>query len=176
MLNNVGVSLKKIYSNWNRRFYETIDKQVVQIKEKPQKVALGCSLGICINFFPTLGFGFIFAFLLAFLFRVNRASATATSLVTGPLVPFMYALNFLLGGLILAPAAGEKTLQEFIAEQYALILTLGGVQERLLVFLDLLGATFILGALINSAIFGTIFYFMAMAIMKKRMSSSYGGE
>lgn len=175
MLNNAGVSLKKIYSNWNKRFYETIDKQIVQIKEKPQKVAFGCSLGICINFFPTLGLGFIFAFLLASVFRVNRAAATATSLVTGPLVPFMYALNFLLGGLILAPAAGEESLQEFIVEQYAVILNLRGVEERLLAFLDLVGVTFITGVLINSAIFGTVFYFMALAIMKKRMSS-HGGD
>ncbi len=174
MLKSPGNFLKVLCLKWNRRIYDTIEKQIVQIKEKPRKVALGCSLGICINFFPTLGLGFIFAFLLASVFRVNRAAATATSLVTGPLVPFMYALNFLLGGVILAPAAGEGTIQEFIAGQYAMILTLGPIQDKFMAFLDLLGATFLLGALINSAIFGTLFYFIARAILRKKMSTDGG--
>jgi len=82
------------WENLKNRFYSTIESQIVEMKEKPYKVALGCALGIGINFVPTLGIGFIFAFLLAVIFRINRAGAAVTSLLTGPLVPLMYALNF----------------------------------------------------------------------------------
>ncbi|NLX92040.1 MAG: DUF2062 domain-containing protein, partial [Firmicutes bacterium] len=54
--------IKKILLKWNnlkKKFYTTIEQQVVEIKEKPYKIALGCALGIGINFIPTFGVGFI---------------------------------------------------------------------------------------------------------------------
>lgn len=159
--------VEKNFSRWKnlkKRFYEIIEKQ---IKEKPYKVALGCALGIAINFIPTLGIGFIFAFLLAMLFKVNRASATATSLLTGPLVPLMYALNFVSGGLILTPATGNESLADFIIGQYSIILKLGNFQEKIFGSLELLGVTFLLGAAINAAVFGTIFYFFVIFMLNK---------
>ncbi|NLC10620.1 MAG: DUF2062 domain-containing protein [Firmicutes bacterium] len=162
--------MKKHFLKWEeikKRFYSTIENQIVEMKEKPYKVALGCALGIAINFIPTLGIGFILAFLLATLFRVNRASAAATSLLTGPLVPLMYALNFFIGGLILTPATGKESLLEFIIYQYSTILKLGSLKEKIAMSLEFFGETFILGAFVNAAIFGTAFYFFAAHILKK---------
>lgn len=155
------------WKNLKKNFYSTLEKQIVEIKEKPYKVALGCSLGIGINFIPTFGIGFIFAFLLATIFRVNRASAAVTSLLTGPLVPLMYALNFLVGGIILTPVLGEESLTEFIIRQYSMILKIGDIQEKILSFLELFGATFLLGASVNAVLFGTGFYFFVMFLLRK---------
>lgn len=159
--------MEKHFSKWEnlkKRFYSTIEKQV---KEKPHKVALGCALGIGVNFIPTLGVGFIFAFLLAMLFRVNRASAAAASLLTGPLVPLMYALNFVSGGLILTPATGKESLTEFIIGQYSLILKLGNFHDKIFGSLEFLGLTFLLGAAVNAALFGTAFYFFVIFMLNK---------
>ena len=159
------------WKNVKKQFYDTIEKQIIEINEKPYKVALGCALGIGINFIPTFGIGFIFAFLLAILFRVNRASAAVTSLVTGPLVPLMYALNLVIGGLILTPVSGKENIIEFVISQYSIILKLGNIQEKIFGFLDFFGSTFLLGAVVNAAIFGTAFYFFVGFILNKRSKS-----
>lgn len=158
----------KLFLKWQKvkeRFYDTIDKQI--LKEKPNKVALGCALGIGINFFPTLGVGFIFAFILAVLFRVNRASAAVTSLITGPLIPLMYTLNVVIGGLILTPVTGQDNLVEFILHQYSIILKLGNFQDKIFGFLEFFGSTFLLGAAINVTIIGTGFYFFVSFLLDR---------
>ncbi|MDW7649724.1 MAG: DUF2062 domain-containing protein [Bacillota bacterium] len=161
----------KQFSRWEKvkkRFFETIEKQIVN--DKPRSIALGCSLGIGINFFPTLGLGFLFAFLLAALFRVNRAGATVTSLITGPLIPIMYALNLVVGGLILTPVTGKENLLEFVIHQYAVILKLGNIQDKIFGFLEFFGSTFVLGAVVNATIMGTAFYFLVSFILNKKIA------
>ena len=138
-------------------FYLTLETQVVEMKEKPYKVALGCALGI----------GFLIAFLIATLLRVNRASAAATSLLTGPLVPVMYALNFVIGGIILTPALSDENYLEFIIRQYSIILRFGNIQEKIYSFLDLFGSSFLLGAVINAAFFGLCLYFLVLHLLRK---------
>lgn len=140
------------------------------LTEKPYKVALGCALGIGINFFPTFGAGFIFAFALAFLFRINRAGATVTSLLSGPMVPLMYALNLLVGGLVLTPVTGSENLRDFIISQYSMISKVGDIQNKIFGFLDFFGSTFLLGAIVNASLFGAGFYFLVSYILKRRLS------
>jgi uncharacterized protein (DUF2062 family) len=152
--------------NAKQRFYDTINKQI--IRDSPHKVALGCAIGIAVNFFPTLGVGFLVAFILAVLFRANRAGAAATSLVFGPLVPLMYTLNLGVGGLILTPVTGKENLVEFIVDQYAVILKLGNIKEKIFSFLDFFGSTFVLGAAINATVFGTALYVFVSFILNKR--------
>ncbi|EEG78876.1 DUF2062 domain-containing protein [Dethiobacter alkaliphilus] len=158
---------QKKTSRWEKikkRFYDIIQKQIKQ--DKPQKVALGCSLGVGINFFPTMGFGFVFAYLLAVLFRVNRTSATGTSIITGPVIPFMYALNLVIGGLILSPIAGSENIGEFIIDQYTTILQLGNLQDRISSALEFFGSTFMVGALVNASVFGFAFYLLVSNKLK----------
>ncbi|NLW07575.1 MAG: DUF2062 domain-containing protein [Clostridia bacterium] len=165
--------IKKILLKWNnlkKKFYTTIEQQVVEIKEKPYKIALGCALGIGINFIPTFGVGFIIAYFLAMIFGVNRAGAAVTSLVTGPLVPLMYALNFVVGGVILTPALGDESIVDFIIRQYSMILKLGSIREKILSSLELLGFTFLMGSAINAVVLGLAFYFFVMFLMRKYKS------
>jgi uncharacterized protein (DUF2062 family) len=162
-----GRPLRTRWETLKRRFYRLVDQQVVEMKEEPGKVAFGCALGVGVNFFPTMGFGFLLAFLLATIFRGNQVSATATSLLTGPLIPLNYALNLLVGGLI--QAHETENLLQFIARQYMIIFKIGSFQEQLFGFLDFFGSTFILGAAINAAIFGTGFFFFVDNLLRKRI-------
>jgi len=158
-------------ARWKRlkeRFLETIDKQILQ--EKPVKVALGCALGIGINFLPTFGIGFLVAYFLAMVFRVSRASAAASSLLAGPLVPLMYALNLVVGGLILTPVSGSDSIKEFVMRQYSTILRIGSIREKLFGFLEFFGSTFLLGALVNAVLAGAAFYFLVSCLLNKRHS------
>ncbi len=151
------------------RFYRNLEQQILETKEKPQRVALGCALGIGVNFFPTFGFGFILAFFLATLLRVNRAIAAAFSILTGPLVPLLYALNFVSGGLILAEAAGKENLVAFVLSQYALLLKVGRIQEQILGALELFGSTFLLGASVNALLFGIALYFTVSYLLQRKI-------
>ena len=155
------------WKNLKKRFYNTIEKEIK--KDTAHKVALGCALGIGVNFFPTLGFGFIFAYLLAVLFRVNRASAATTSLITAPFIPLMYSLSLLIGGLILTPVTGNENLREFIIEQYSIMLRLGNIREKIFSFLDFFGSTFLLGSAIAATIFGIGCYFFVSFMFNKKM-------
>lgn len=160
---------KEPLSRWKRlkeRFFNTIDKQILQ--EKPAKVALGCALGIGINFLPTLGLGFAVAYVLAMIFRVSRACAAASSLLAGPLVPLMYALNLVVGGLILTPASGSDNIKEFVLRQYSMLLRISSVREKVFGFLEFFGSTFLLGSLVNAVLVGTAFYFFVGYLLKKR--------
>ncbi len=144
--------------NFKQRFNRLIESQKQEIKENPHSFALGCTIGLVVNFFPTMGLGFLLAFFLAFLFKANKASAPAISLLAGPLIPFKYALNLLVGGII--QARETENFLVFITGQYALILKLGGIRDKLFSFLDFFGSAFVLGAVINAAIFGLVFYFL----------------
>lgn len=150
------------------KFHRTVDNQLDEIKEKPGKLALGCAFGLMVNFFPTLGFGFLLALLLAIIFKANKVGATAISLITGPLIPLKYTLNLVTGGLIQAHGEGYD-LFEIIAHQYALIFKLGGFRENLFSFLEFFGSTFMVGALINAAIFGVGFYFLVFLIISRKI-------
>jgi uncharacterized protein (DUF2062 family) len=162
------------YQHLRERFYKTIQQQLFVIKEKPRKVVLGCVLGIVVNFIPTLGLGFLISFFLAKLFRINPASALITSLVTGPLVPLMYAFNFLIGGSIFASTMGMDSIAEFIVKQYSLILKVGSIKDQILDSLELFGLTFMVGALINSITFGVATYFIVSLILRKIISDHSG--
>lgn len=165
-----GLLLSKS-ENLKKQFYNTLKKQIVEIKEKPYKVALGCALGISINFIPTFGIGFILAFFLATLLKINQAGAAITSLLTGPLVPLMYALNFIIGGLILAPVMEKENLLDFIIGQYSLILKMGNFKEKILSILELFGLTFLVGSAINAIIFGLIVYLIVKVLLNKYIIS-----
>lgn len=154
-------------NKFRERFYAVAEEQITEMKGDPGKVALGCTLGLCVNFIPTLGLGFILAFVLAALFGGNRVSATATSLLTGPLIPVKYALNLLVGGVIYAHGT-DTDLVEMVVRQYALIFRLGGIREKMLSFLDFFGTTFIIGAAVNVIVLGTIFYFAVRALLRKK--------
>lgn len=168
---NFKMMLDKLrWSVVKQKFFAMLDQQVLEMKEKPRRVALGCALGLSVNFIPTFGVGFIIAYFLALLFRANQVSAAATSLLTGPLIPIKYGLNLLVGSLIMAGDNGNERFFEFVAGQYAAILKIGCFREQLLGFLDFFGTTFILGTVFNAVFFGAAFYFGVQRLLKKRFN------
>ncbi len=115
-----------------------------------------------------MGVGFLVAFFLASLLRANKASAAATSLITGPLIPIKYSLNLLVGGLI---QAGETDgFFEFVVRQYAQIARISSIREQLLGFLDFFGTAFIIGAVINAVVFGVALYFLTRHLLIAKQS------
>jgi uncharacterized protein (DUF2062 family) len=62
------------------RFFKFIYLKLFRINDAPQKIALGLGLGVFLGVFP--GTGPVAALTLAFLLRVNRASALLGSILT----------------------------------------------------------------------------------------------
>lgn len=150
------------------QFSQLIEQQKQEIIKDPHGFSLGCSVGLAVNFFPTMGVGFLVAFFLASLLRANKASAAATSLITGPLIPIKYSLNLLVGGLI---QAGETDgFFEFVVRQYAQIARISSIREQLLGFLDFFGTAFIIGAVINAVVFGVALYFLTRHLLIAKQS------
>lgn len=75
--------------------------KLVRIDDAPPKVALGIGVGVFLGIFPTFGLGAVLAFLLAWIFRFNKASAAVGSAIMNPITtPFFWTLSCLLGALI----------------------------------------------------------------------------
>lgn len=75
--------------------------KLVRINDTPAKVALGMGVGVFLGIFPTFGLGAVLAFLLAWIFRFNKASAVVGSAIMNPLTtPFFWSLSCILGALL----------------------------------------------------------------------------
>ncbi|MFA5373835.1 MAG: DUF2062 domain-containing protein [Candidatus Omnitrophota bacterium] len=72
--------MKKNNNNKPRGLWRENLARILQIKDTPQKISLGFGLGIFLGIFP--GSGPIGAVVLATLFRINRLSSLAGSLLT----------------------------------------------------------------------------------------------
>jgi len=70
---------KKTLFNKTKRLIKVIYLKLFRINDSPLKIALGFGLGVFIGVMP--GIGPVIALLLAFLFRVNRASALLGSIL-----------------------------------------------------------------------------------------------
>ena len=71
-------------------------------EEKPERVAAAVALGVAVGLSPFIGFHFILAIVLAFLFRLNKLDAVIGSFAGNPwTLPAVYALGYRLGRLLL---------------------------------------------------------------------------
>jgi uncharacterized protein (DUF2062 family) len=70
---------KKTKANRIARLLKTVYLKLVRINDSPLKIALGFGLGVFVGVMP--GMGPVIAFALAFLLRVNRASALLGSIL-----------------------------------------------------------------------------------------------
>lgn len=88
------------------RFIRYILLRLVRVNDTPPKVAAGFSLGIFLGVFPTFGIAIPIAYLLASLFRFNRASAVVGSLIMNPVTtPFFWSVSATVGGVIFSEDA-----------------------------------------------------------------------
>ena len=70
-----------------KKFFQNLYDKLVKINDTPQRVALGFGLGIFLGVLP--GTGPVAALFLAFVLRVNRASALLGALLTNTWISFL---------------------------------------------------------------------------------------
>jgi uncharacterized protein (DUF2062 family) len=81
-------------------FIKVFFKKLFLINDTPQKIALGAGLGVFVGIMP--GMGLLAALFLAFIFRVNRASAVIASLATNTWLSIViFILSVKLGSAIM---------------------------------------------------------------------------
>lgn len=72
--------------------------RVVRINASPHQVASGVAVGVWLGVFPTFGLAAPVAYVLAWVFRFNKAGALAGSAIMNPITsPFFWALSAMLG-------------------------------------------------------------------------------
>lgn len=81
---------KKTKANRIARLLKTVYLKLFRINDSPIKIALGFGLGVFVGVMP--GIGPVVAFALAFLLRVNRASALLGSILFNTWVGFLALL------------------------------------------------------------------------------------
>ncbi len=82
------------------RFFNLLYRKLVKINDTPQRIALGLGLGVTLGIIP--GTGPLAALFLAFILKVNRASALLGSLLTNTWLSFVtFALAIKSGSLVL---------------------------------------------------------------------------
>lgn len=75
--------------------------KLVRIDDTPSRIAMGMAVGVFLGIFPTFGFGTILAFILAVLFRFNKAAAVIGSFIMNPLTtPLFWSGSAVLGTML----------------------------------------------------------------------------
>ncbi len=89
---------KRNFIRWVRYHY----LRLVRLNDSPEKVALGFAIGVTVGIFPTFGLGIVIVIFLAWLTKINKASAIIGTLLMNPWTsPFFWALSFFTGSLML---------------------------------------------------------------------------
>ena len=87
--------------NFARRFgrlARLLYVRVVRINASPHRVASGVAVGVWLGVFPTFGLAAPVAYVLAWIFRFNKAGALAGSAIMNPVTsPFFWALSAMVG-------------------------------------------------------------------------------
>jgi len=130
--------------------------------ESPERVAAAVALGVGVGLSPFIGFHFILAVILAFLFRLNKIDSVLGSFAGNPwTLPPMYALGFRLGRWVLgySPAAVPALRWHRILHADFWVAFRGpSVTPRL--------ASFLLGTTILALVAGVATYVVGLALLK----------
>jgi len=118
----------------------------LRLNGSPRKVALGFSLGVCMNFYPTFGFGLALAAVLAGLMRANITASLLGDTLFKFLFPVFFYLNYTVGDLII----GHRAIGSLGA----------GRSEWPHHDWTHTSQAFCLGMVLNTLILGTILYFL----------------
>ncbi len=83
-----------------RQFFKSLYTKLFRINDTPQRIALGFGLGVFLGNFP--GTGPVAALFLAWVLRLNRASALLGALLTNTWISFItFILSIRIGSLIM---------------------------------------------------------------------------
>lgn len=126
--------------------------KLCRLHDSPKSVAGGFALGTIVHFYPTFGFGALFAVALSSLFRTNNIAATLAWAITSPLFPVLFYLNIVVGCIFFAPA--ERSITKLIMVH---------VSWRDVLHLS---KAFFLGAVINGIIAAAILWWLGYLVLK----------
>ncbi len=103
---------------WPRRSWlrsgKYLSKRLIRIAGTPHNIALGCAIGAWVSFTPFVGLHFLISFAIAFVLGGNLlASALGTSIGNPLSFPFIWALTFKSGALMLGLPSSEFTIDAF---------------------------------------------------------------
>jgi uncharacterized protein len=144
-----------------KRLLGLLYTKLFKINDSPQKIALGFSLGVFAGILP--GVGPLAALFLAFLCRVNRASALLGVLITNTWISLLtFILSIKIGSAIMGLSWKDA--------YSAWVLLAKDFHFSGLFKAQILGVIFpvILGYLVISAISGVLAYLAALAILTAR--------
>lgn len=129
--------------------------KLFRLHDSPKAVAGGIAWGTFVHFYPTFGFGALFAVGLARLFRSNMIAATLAWGITMPLFPLLFYLNFKTGDFLL----GKHMTHLHMAVQ--------GMAHLRFKDLVLAGEVFFLGSFINGVIGLLLIWWIGYLLFKR---------
>ncbi|HEX3014845.1 MAG TPA: DUF2062 domain-containing protein [Desulfobacteria bacterium] len=130
----------------------------LRLKGTPWKVALGFTVGACVNFYPTFGLGTVIAGLIAGAVNINIAAAVLGDLVFKSFFPLFFYFNLLMGNYILGARANHIHRTIYLIKH----LTLSN--------LHFIGKAFFLGALLNTLMLGiSVFILVYLLLVRYRL-------
>lgn len=131
--------------------------RLFRLKSSAHQIALGIAVGLVPGWFPTFGVGGVFSVILAKLVRANLIAALISGASVTFLWPFMYFLNMKIGGHVTSlfkdtvpPPVDDVSFELDQAFSWQNI-----------------GTEFIVGAVVNSILFGVITYLVTYWLFKR---------
>jgi uncharacterized protein (DUF2062 family) len=150
---------KKTIVGRAQRFFKFIYLKLFRINDSPQRIAIGFGLGVFVGVMPAMGP--LLALCLAFIFRVNRASALLGSLLTNTWLSIViFAMSVKLGSFLTGANSANV-----IAAWHAVIKDFKWAKLADLAVNNLI-APVMLGYILISALAGLITYLAAFLILK----------
>jgi uncharacterized protein len=123
--------------------------RLFRIKGQNERVARGFALGLVVNFFPTFGFGVLISGFIARAFGGNAVAGLVGGATLTFFWPVLFYLNMSMGRFFVKPPIVIEDLQD--------------VTEKTVDAL-VWGHTFMVGAILNSILFGGAAYLLLRAL------------
>ncbi len=153
--------ISKLISKFKEQYHK-----VMQLPGSPKKIAAGVALGVALDFLPVPIISIPISFVLAKLMRINAVAAVLTVILFKCAVPVFYALNYMVGKLVLLDAPVSSAHNHFYEAG-----VLGWI-----VWVKHLGYPFLLGSFINATLAAAITYFVISNILicRRRRKGNIG--
>ncbi|MBO8138011.1 MAG: DUF2062 domain-containing protein [Desulfotomaculum sp.] len=137
-------------SRFYNKFKQTYDK-IMSLPDAPSKISGGVGIGAAMDFLPIPIVSIPVSFVIARALGLNGLAAALTAMILKVAVPIFYALNIMIGKLIIS---GHTGTPHTVAVHFELT-----SPQAWLMWLKSLGKPFLLGAGINSITAYIIVYF-----------------
>lgn len=143
-------------------------------KQQPHEVAFAVAIGVWIGVMPTIGIAILLTLPVCHLMKLPKIPAVLGSMVANPLTQFtiFYPSGYFLGKIILPPVTNFDFLERFSELSWSnygeiAIEFLGEAKDHFFAFL--------VGMVIVSTLFGTLFYLIIYTLMNKKINKSNKG-